>query len=168
MKYFPFFSLCILLVMLTSACQTDNTALGRVQSAIGSYQTGNGDAFEEQLTSALRQSSAQCPGSLQYGCLQRAYKIFGTEQHRDQLPQSFVVSLYEKQTDANVRMILVEGNWGGNPTVPSCQVFFVLANGSAWLVDNFDAPEAMTCQQRSDELTKNLFGSSDAVTPHNP
>ena len=177
MKYFPLFSLFILLAILTSACQTDNTALGRVQSVVSSYQAGNGDAFERQLTTVLRQSSAQCPGHLQYGCLQLGYKNFGAEQHvAAQSPQSFTFLAYEKQTDPNVRMVLVEGNWGGSPStgsgqapaVISCQVFFVLMNNSTWLVDNFDIPQAMTCQQRSAELTENLFGSSAGPTPTSP
>lgn len=169
MKYFTLFSLVILLAILTSACQPDSTALGRVQSVVSSYQAGNGDAFERQLTNVLRQSSAQCPGKLQYGCLQLAYKNFGVEQHvAAQSPQSFTFLDYEKQTTPNVRMVLVEGSWGGSPAVVSCQVFFVLTNNSTWLVDNFDEPQAMTCQQRSAELTQNLFGSSGGPTPTGP
>jgi hypothetical protein len=169
MKNLPLFSLFILLAMLTSACQPDNTALGRVQSVVSSYQAGNGDAFERQMTTVLRQSSAQCPNKLQYGCLQLAYKNFGVEQHvTAQSPQSFTFFDYEKQTAPDVRMVLVEGNWGGSPAVISCQVFFVITNGSIWLVDNFDIPQAMTCQQRSAELTRNLFGSSDGPTPTAP
>jgi hypothetical protein len=163
MRYFPFFSLLIGVAILLSACQTDNTALGRVQSALGSYQAGNGDAFEGQLTSTLRQSSAQCPGGRQLGCLQLAYKNFSNEQHSAVAsPQSFTSIPYEKQTAPNVQMVLVEGNWGGSPAVLSCQVFFVLTDSSLWLIDNFDIPQAMTCQQRSVELTQNLFG------PNNP
>ena len=169
MKHFSFFSLFILLAILTSACQADNTALGRVQSVVGSYQAGNGNAFEGQLTTSLRQSSARCPSNLQYGCLQLAYKNFAGQQHTaSQSPQSFTFLAYEKQTDPNVRMVLVEGNWGGNPAVVSCQVFFVLLYNSNWLVDNFDIPQAMTCQQRGEELTKNLFGSPDALASPSP
>lgn len=177
MKYFPLFSLLTLLAMLTSACQTDNTALGRVQATMNSYQAGDSNTFEQQLTTTLRQSSAQCPGGLQYGCLQLAYQNFASEQHTTaQAPQSLTFLPYEKQTTPNVRMVLVEGNWGNSPSTGSgqapaaisCQVFFVLTDGSLWLVDNFDLPQAMTCQQRSQELTQNLFRSSDDLTPSSP
>lgn len=168
MKYFSLVSFLILLVLMTSACQNDNTALGRVQSAMAAYQAGNGDSFDGQLTMTLRQSGLQCPGSLQYGCLQLAFKNFATEQHTAQSSGTFTFFSYEKQTAPNVRMVLMEGNWGGSPAVVSCQVFFVLTDDSLWLIDNFDLPQAMTCQQRSVELTRNLFGSSDDSTPSNP
>lgn len=168
MKYFRFFSLLTLFVMLTSACQADDAALARVQSAINSYQAGNGNQFDGQLTMSLRQSSSGgCPGGLQYGCLQLAYKNFAIEQHATiQSPRSFTFFPYDRQTTPNIKMVLVEGNWGGSPSVViSCQVFFVLTDGSLSLIDNFDIPQAMTCKQRGEELTRNLFGSSDVQKP---
>jgi hypothetical protein len=169
MKYFPFLSMLILAALLMSACQTDHTALGRVQSVLDAYRSADGAAFEGQLTVSLRRLGVQCPDGLQYGCLQLVYRNFALEQHRAvQAPQSVSLFLYEKQTDPSVRMVLAEGNWGGSPAVISCQVFFVMTDGSTWLVDNFDAPEAMTCRQRSDELTRNLFGSSLTPTPTQP
>jgi hypothetical protein len=167
MKYIPFFSLIVLLAMLVSACQADNTALGRVQTAVNYYQSGNGNSFEQQLTRTLRQSSPQCPNKLQYSCIQLAYKNFAAaHQSSVQSPQSFTFVSYEKQTTPNVKMVLVEGNWGGSPALTSCQVFFVLTDGSTWLIDNFDEPQAMTCEQRGKELTENLFGGTpDNTTP---
>ncbi len=163
MKYFRFFSLLTLFVMLISGCQADDPALARVQSAINSYQAGNGNQFDGQLTMSLRQSSSGgCPGGLQYGCLQLAYKNFAIEQHTTiQSPQSFTFLPYDRQTTPNIKMVLVEGLWGGSPAVTSCQVFFVHTDGSLWLIDNFDIPQAMTCQERSNELTENLFGQSN-------
>jgi hypothetical protein len=162
MKYFSLLCLSILLAVLASACQADNTALGRVQSALDDYRAGNAGSFEEQFTTTLRRSSAQCPDGLQYSCLQLAYQNFAVEQHSTgPAPQSLVLIPYERQTAPDVQMVLVEGRWAGSPAVISCQVFFVLADGPLWLVDNYDVPQAMTCQQRSAELTENLFGSSD-------
>lgn len=165
MKYFPLFSLIILL-LVTSACQPDNSALGRVQSAINFYKAGDSNGFEQQLTRSLRQSSVQCPTKLQYSCLELSYKNFAAQNKTSsQSPQSFTFTSYEKQTTDDIKMVLVEGIWGGSPALTSCQVFFVHTDGSTWLIDNFDIAQAMTCEQRSKELTKNLFGTSDNPIP---
>ena len=169
MKYFLLFPMLILAALLLSACQTDNTALGRVQSVMEAYRSADGAAFEGQLTVSLRRLGVQCPGGLQYGCLQLVYQNFALEQHSAvQAPQSVSLFLYDKQTDPSVRMVLAEGSWGGSPALISCQVFFVMTDGSTWLVDNFDSPQAMTCRQRSKELTKNLFGSSGSSSGPKP
>jgi hypothetical protein len=175
MKRFSIFFWLIALAGFIAACQTagvttdETTALGRVQSAMRAYQAGNGNSFEEQLSLTERRSSLQCPGRLQSGCLQLAYKIFSEEhQTAAQSPASFTFIPYERQTTPNVRMVLVEGNWGGNPAVVSCQVFFVINEGSTWLIDNFDSPEAVTCQQRSEILTQNLFGPEPTLTLAQP
>jgi len=175
MKGFLLFSWLTALALLVSACQTtsggapDNTALGRVKSAMSAFQSGNGNGFEEQLSLTERRSSIQCPGRLQAGCLQLAYKIFAEEQQaRVQSPQSFTFTAYDRQTTPSVMMILVEGHWGGNPAVVSCQVFFVINDGASWLIDNFDSPAAMTCQERSEILTQNLFGSEPIPTLAQP
>jgi hypothetical protein len=176
MKRFWIFFWLAALACLVSACQTSggatidtSTALGRVQSAMNAYQAGNGNSFEEQLSLTQRRSSTQCPGQQQYGCLKLAYQIFGeNQQSTAQSPLSFNFIPYDRQTTPNVMMILVEGNWGGNPAVVSCQVFFVINDGSSWLIDNFDAPEAITCQERGEILTQNLFGPELTLTPANP
>jgi len=176
MKGFWIFSWLMALACLISACQTSGgteidttTALGRVQSAMSAYQAGNGNSFEEQLSLTERRSSVQCPGRQQYGCLKLAYKIFGENQAiAAQSPLSFNFIPYDRQTTPNVMMILVEGNWGGNPAVVSCQVFFVTNDSSTWLIDNFDAPEAITCQERSEILTQNLFGPEPTLTLAQP
>ncbi len=164
MKRSLFFSLLILLAVLISACQADDPALSRVKSAIRSYQDGNSNLFERQLTNTKRFSSLNCPDKLQTGCMQVVYKNFAAQQQASvQSPALFTFSLYEKQTTPEIKMVLVEGNWGGSPAIISCQVFFVLNDGAYWLIDNYDEPQAMTCRQRSEELTENLFGS--AATP---
>ena len=170
MKHFLVCAVLSMLMLLTSACGTGDDALGRVTSAMNDYQAGNGQAFEQQITAAKRYASAQCPGGLQYGCLQLAYKNFAAAQQAGVAsPQSFTLTLYPKQTMPEVQMVLVEGNWGGNPAIVSCQVFFVVTKNSTWLIDNFDNPDALTCQQRSQELTDNLFGSATGgPTPTNP
>src|SRR5262245_16992971 len=176
MKRFWIFSWLMALACLVSACQTSGgtkvdttTALGRVQSAMNAYQAGNGNSFEEQLSLTERRSSIQCPGRLQSGCLQLAYKIFAEEQQATvQSPLSFNFIPYDRQTTPNVMMILVEGNWGGNPAIVSCQVFFVINDGSTWLIDNFDSPAALTCQERSEILTQNLFGDEPVPTLAQP
>jgi hypothetical protein len=169
MRYPTYLCVFVLLLLLTSGCQADNTALGRVQSLFGSYQAGDAAGFEGQLTNSLRRLGVQCPDGVQYGCLQLAYRNFASGQAgTSQAAVSFNFLLYGRQTDPNVRMVLVEGRWGGSPSVVSCQVFFVSQDGSGWLVDNFDDPQAMSCQQRSDELTRNLFGPAAASTPAGP
>jgi len=174
MKCFSIFSWLTAFALLASACQTssvvtDNTALGRVKAAVSAYQSGNGNSFEEQLSQTERRTSAQCPDRLQFGCLQLAYKNFAAAQHTVvQSPASFTFIPYDKQTTPDVKMVLVEGQGGGNPAVVSCQVFFVITNGSTWLIDNFDEPAAITCQQRSEDLTANLFGPAPTLTPANP
>jgi len=172
MKYVSVFSFLTALALLVSACRPvgvapdnsavsvtpDDSAVGRVKSAMSYYQAGNAQAFDEQLSPAERRLNSLCPGGGQYGCIQTRYKNFATEHHTaGQRPVSLTFSLFEKQTTADVQMILVEGNWGGSPAVISCQVFFVISSGSSWLIDNFDSPGAMTCQQRSEELMRNLF-----------
>ena len=172
MKGFSILSWLLALACLISACQTtsggvpDNTALGRVKSAMNAFQSGNGNSFEEQLSLTERRSSIQCPGRLQAGCLKLAYKIFSEEQRATvQSPTSFTFTAYDRQTTPNVMMILVEGTWGGNPAIVSCQVFFVITDGASWLIDNYDTPAAMNCQQRSELLTQNLFGSESEPIP---
>jgi hypothetical protein len=93
---------------------------------------------------ARRQTSIRCPEAAQYGCLQLAYHNFAAEQH----------------TAPNVRMILVEGAWGGSPALVSCQVFFALTNVTLWLIDTYDAPQASTLpasQLRTDRKSVRLI-----------
>jgi hypothetical protein len=170
MKHISVFSVLTALALLASACRpggvaSDDLAVGRVKSAMSYYQAGNAQAFDKQLSPTERRQGFHCPDGGQYGCVQTMYKNFAAEHHTvGQKPVSLTFFLFGKQTTPNVQMVLVEGNWGGSPEVISCQVFFVISSDSGWLIDNFDSPDAMTCQRRSEELMKNLFGPTPAPT----